>query len=142
MRRSLVFALLAGLALITAGPATAGSGSWRRSRRPLGPWPRASGHHRPPDRLAAGGHRRQRHTFYVGSIPTGAVWRGDARTGQGEPSSAGAGPRGDGLEFDHGRLFVAGGGTGQAYVYDAQDRAPLAAYQLTPPRRPFINDVA
>ena len=48
--------------------------------------------------------------FYVGSIPTGAVYRGSLRTGAGsdlvEPQ---AGRAAIGLKVDRGRLFVAGG---------------------------------
>src|SRR5919109_4785863 len=56
-------------------------------------------------------------TFYVGSIPTGAVYRGNLRTGQGavlvqEMSGRSA----IGVAIDNrNRLFVAGGTTGNAY---------------------------
>jgi sugar lactone lactonase YvrE len=82
-------------------------------------------------------------SFYVGSIPTGAVYRGDVRSGQGsvlvqpQPGRAAIG-----IEVDRrGRLFVAGGPTGQAYVYDAHTGAPLASYQLTDTADTFVNDV-
>ncbi len=59
-------------------------------------------------------------TFYVGSIPTGAVYRGNLRTGAGRVLVPGAAGRAAiGIEFDRGRLFVAGGQTGKAFVYDA-----------------------
>ncbi len=45
-----------------------------------------------------------------------------------------------GLKEDDGRLFVAGGPTGQAYVYDARSGADLATYRLTT-EATFINDV-
>src|SRR4029079_14477976 len=57
-------------------------------------------------------------TFYVGSIPTGAVFRGDLRTGEGDVLvPAQAGRSAIGLKYDArtGLLFVAGGGTGNAY---------------------------
>ena len=83
-------------------------------------------------------------TFYVGSIFSGAIFRGDAPTGTGDlvvpahPERSAAGlkydPRGD-------RLFVAGGYAGGAYVYDATSGATLAAYQLTVPGPELINDV-
>ena len=65
---------------------------------------------RAAERLAARGHRdRAGNTFYVGSIPTGAVYRGDLRTGQGAPLVPGAtGRAAIGVEHDRGRLFVAG----------------------------------
>jgi sugar lactone lactonase YvrE len=82
-------------------------------------------------------------TFFVGSIPTGAVYRGDFRTGQGAilvPPTDGE-RSAIGLKADpRGRLFVAGGGTGQAYVYDARTGDPMQAYQLTTDPA-FINDV-
>jgi len=82
-------------------------------------------------------------TFYVGSIPTGAVYRGDLRTGV-VPSTplvpGGAGKAAIGVEVNRGRLFVAGGPTGKAFVYSARTGAELATYQLTTSAT-FINDV-
>lgn len=83
-------------------------------------------------------------TFYVGSIASGAIWRGDARTGTGTLLvAAQPGREAVGLKYDQrrDRLFVAGGFTGQAYVYDASTGATLAAYQLTEPGTELINDV-
>src|SRR5215207_10886329 len=51
------------------------------------------------------------HTFYVGSLATGAIWRGDARTGTGALLvSAPAGREAVGLKYDPrtDRLVVAG----------------------------------
>lgn len=82
-------------------------------------------------------------TFYVGSIPTGAVYRGDLRTGEGEVLvPAQTGRAAIGLKFDErsGLLFVAGGSTGFAYVYDGDTGANVAAIQLTT-LPSFINDV-
>jgi len=80
-------------------------------------------------------------TFYVGSIPTGAVYSGDVRTGQGSVLvQGGQGRAATGLKVDHGRLFVSGASTGKAFVYDAQTGAELASYQLTT-KPSFINDV-
>jgi sugar lactone lactonase YvrE len=83
-------------------------------------------------------------TFYVGSIPTGAVFSGDVRTGSGsvlvQPV---AGRSSIGVEFDrrNDRLFVAGGGTGKGFVYDADDGSLIKEYQLTTLTPRFINDV-
>jgi sugar lactone lactonase YvrE len=83
------------------------------------------------------------HTFYVGSIPTGAVYRGDLRTGQGavlvpaQPGRAAIGIDVDGRK----RIFVAGGPTGVAWVYDARTGATLASYQLAMGAPTFVNDV-
>jgi sugar lactone lactonase YvrE len=82
-------------------------------------------------------------TFYVGSIPTGAIYRADARTGAGDLLvQPHVDRQASGLEFDarKDRLFVAGGMTGQAYVYDATTGATLGVYQLTAPGS-LVNDV-
>jgi hypothetical protein len=79
-------------------------------------------------------------TFYVGSIPTGAVYRGNLRTGLGSilvPAQSGRAAIG--VEADNrNRLFVAGGPTGKAFVYSARTGADIASYDLAPG---FINDV-
>jgi sugar lactone lactonase YvrE len=83
-------------------------------------------------------------TFYVGSIPTGAVFRGDVRTGTGSVLVQGASGRAaTGLKFDRGRLFVSGGSTGKAFVYDAHTGSLIHEYQLaTGGGATFVNDVA
>jgi sugar lactone lactonase YvrE len=83
-------------------------------------------------------------TFYVGSIPTGAIFQGDLRTGEGDiivPPQEGR--RAIGLDFDERSkaLFVAGGDRGQAYVYDTSSGETLAVYTFTAPENTFINDV-
>ena len=82
-------------------------------------------------------------SFFVGSIPTGAVYRGDLRTGTGDVLvQPQAGRAAIGLKVSRdGRLFVAGGPTGKAFVYDARTGAPLAEHALAG-GTPFINDVA
>ena len=82
------------------------------------------------------------HTFYVGSIPTGAVYRGDLRTGEGRilvPAQPGRAAIG--VDFADKRIFVAGGPTGRAWVYDARTGATLASYQLAAGTPTFVNDV-
>ena len=75
-------------------------------------------------------------TFYVGSVATGAVYRGDLRTGQGAILvPAAAGRSATGIEYDHKRLFVAGASTGGAYIYDARTGALLKTYQFATARR-------
>ncbi len=81
-------------------------------------------------------------TFYVGSVASGAIYRGNLRTGAGDilvPAEAGRSATG--IELDRRkRLFVAGGATGNAYVYDARTGALLRTYTLaTAPT--FVNDV-
>jgi sugar lactone lactonase YvrE len=86
-------------------------------------------------------------TFYVGSIPTGAIYRGSLKTGEGSVFIPGAtGRAAIGVELDHGRLFVAGGPTGKGFVYNADTGALLVEAQLaanpTDPNNPtFVNDV-
>jgi sugar lactone lactonase YvrE len=80
-------------------------------------------------------------TFYVGSIPTGAVYRGNLRTGAGAVLVQGrSGRAAIGVGVDNRRrLFVAGGPTGKAFVYSARTGADIAEFTLEPG---FINDVA
>ena len=81
--------------------------------------------------------------IYVGSIPSGAVYRADINTGAGSvlvPSQAGRAAIG--LKLDgRGRIFVAGGSTGKAFVYDAATGQDLASYTLTQANPTFVNDV-
>jgi len=82
-------------------------------------------------------------TFYVGSIPTGAVYRGDLRTGEGEVLvPAQVGHQAIGLKFHKltGLLFVAGGPTGSAFIYNGETGENVAEIQLTT-LPSFINDV-
>ncbi|MCI0635902.1 MAG: superoxide dismutase [Actinobacteria bacterium] len=80
--------------------------------------------------------------FYVGSIPTGRVYRGSLRTGQGaELVTPPAGPAAIGMKVDRGRLFVAGGPTGDAFVYNAKTGATIASYELPTSGATFVNDV-
>ena len=93
-----------------------------------------------PEGIAVG----KGHTFFVGSIPTGAVYRGDLRTGAGAVLvSEQSGRVAIGLSVDRlDRIFVAGGPTGQGYVYDAGTGVSLASYQLAAGSDPtFVNDV-
>jgi len=79
-------------------------------------------------------------TFYVGSIPTGDVYRGSLRTGKGALLPAVSGDAAIGMKVDRGRLFVAGGPTGKAYVYNAKTGALVASYALSAGGS-FVNDV-
>jgi sugar lactone lactonase YvrE len=92
-----------------------------------------------PEGIAAG----TGNTLYVGSIPTGAVARVDARTGRTRVLVAGRrGRAATGLKVANGRLFVAGAGTGRAWVYSARTGRQIAAYRLAPSAADtFVNDV-
>lgn len=93
-----------------------------------------------PEGIAAGAGS----TFYVGSLTTGDVYRGDLRTGSGSvfvdaPDGAAA----LGLKVDTSRhlLVVAGGFTGAVYVYDSRSGAGIATVQVTPPGSGLLNDL-
>jgi hypothetical protein len=94
-----------------------------------------------PEGIAAGKGK----SIYVGSIPTGQVLEIDTKTGaRSEAVPARADHAAIGLKYDQhaDRLFVSGGPTGKAFVYDASSGAELASFQLTAAGQPtFINDV-
>lgn len=94
-----------------------------------------------PEGVASG----QGRSIYVGSIPTGQVLEIDTKTGDSsEAVPVREGHAAIGLKYDKraDRLFVSGGSTGKAFVYDASSGAELAAFQLTAAGEPtFINDV-
>ena len=130
VRRMLVLLVVAAIAAL---PATAGAATFPDLIRLPDGWQ--------PEGIAAG----RGTSLYVGSIPTGAVWKGDARTGQGDvlvPGQPGV-RSAIGIKVDRrNRLFVAGGATGKAFVYNARTGADLASYQLaTPGAATFVNDV-
>ena len=80
-------------------------------------------------------------TFFVGSLANGAVYGGSLRTGEGATVVPGqAGRVAVGVDVDRGRLFVAGGPTGDGYVYDAETGAEVAVYDFAGPPT-FVNDV-
>ncbi|GAB2692252.1 NHL repeat-containing protein [Thalassiella azotivora] len=81
-------------------------------------------------------------TFYVGSLADGAIYRGDLRTGRGSvlvPGSPGA--VSVGIEYDRrtGRLWVAGGPTGQVRAHDARTGELLGSW--APGGTGFLNDL-
>lgn len=82
-------------------------------------------------------------TFFAGSVATGAIYRGDLRTGEGAilvPGQAGTASTGMKLDRRTNDLFVAGAATGMARVFNASTGDLLASYQLAP-AGDFINDV-
>jgi sugar lactone lactonase YvrE len=90
-------------------------------------------------------------TFYAGELFTGDIFRGNLRRGTARLFiDAPAGRQATGMKVDraHHLLFVAGGFTGQGYVYDTRTGATVATYQFaapaaaTPPFSTVINDVA
>ena len=90
-------------------------------------------------------------TFYAGDLFAGDIFRGNIRRGTAElfiDAPAGRMAVGMAADLPHDLLFVAGGFTGQGYVYDLRTDATVATYQFavpsptaTPPTT-VINDVA
>jgi hypothetical protein len=80
-------------------------------------------------------------TFYVGSLSTGKIYKGDYRTGEGEILVDSSGRLAFGLSYDarNDYLFVAGGITGALYVYNGTTGALVAEYNITGAM--LINDV-
>jgi sugar lactone lactonase YvrE len=129
MRKAMLFAAsMAAIATVLATPLGAASRFPEKIALPNG---------FRPEGIAIG----KRATFYVGSIPTGAIYRGDLRTGQGSIFIPGAAGRAAiGLELDRGRLFVAGGPTGSGFVYSVRTGSLLASQRFTTGAS-FVNDV-
>ena len=84
-------------------------------------------------------------TFYAGDLFKGDIFRGDLHKGSASLFiDAPDGRMALGIKVDNsdGLLFVAGGPTGQAYVYDLRTGMDVAVLQLADPATsPFINDV-
>jgi hypothetical protein len=83
-------------------------------------------------------------TFYAGDFSRGDIFRGDVRRRTAELFiDVPDGRQALGMIVDprHQLLVVAGGATGQAYVYDLDRRATAAVYQLAPPDSSIVNDV-
>src|SRR5262249_30758846 len=81
--------------------------------------------------------------FYAGSVASGAIYRGNLRTGTGSILVPGGANRpATGIELDsHNRLIVAGAGSGNGYVYDATTGALVRTYNFAAAPT-FVNDVA
>ena len=84
-------------------------------------------------------------TFYAGDLFAGDIFRGDVQKGTAQlfiDAPSGRMAVGMAADVDHDLLFVAGGFTGQAYVYDTITGATVATYQLGAAGTSLINDVA
>ncbi|MCU1408710.1 MAG: superoxide dismutase [Microbacteriaceae bacterium] len=82
-----------------------------------------------------------RGTAYVGSLADGDVYVFDVRTGEEITTLEGPGTPSVGLKIDNrGRLFIAGGPTGEARVVDAATGDLIQDYTLTDAPS-FVNDV-
>lgn len=126
----------AALCLAVVGVAVAGSPAVASSRPEVVALPGVSS----AEGIAAGVGT----TFYAGDLFAGDIVRGDVAAGTAEPFiDAPAGRQAAGMVVDvrHGLLVVAGGFTGQAYLYDTRTGATVATYQLGAPGSSLINDV-
>jgi sugar lactone lactonase YvrE len=84
-------------------------------------------------------------TFYAGDLFAGDIFRGNLQRGTAElfiDAPAGRMAVGMAADVAHELLFVAGGFTGQAYVYDTRTGATVASYQFAAPGTSLVNDVA
>jgi sugar lactone lactonase YvrE len=84
-------------------------------------------------------------TFYAGDLFAGDIFRGDIQQGAAElfiNAPAGRMAVGMAADVEHDLLFVAGGFTGQGYVYDTLTGATVATYQFGVADTSLINDVA
>jgi sugar lactone lactonase YvrE len=84
-------------------------------------------------------------TFYAGDLFAGDIFRGNVQRGTAElfiDAPAGRMAVGMAVDVAHDLLFVAGGFTGQAYIYDTRTGATVATYQFGAPPATLVNDVA
>ena len=135
IRRAAV-ALLAAVAVLVPAPLSTAAGTDPGHGRSVITLPGATG----AEGIAAG----EGSTFFAGDRLNGNIYRGDIRDGTARKFiTAPAGRVAIGMKVDrrHDLLFVAGGSTGQAYLYDLKSRKTEAMYQLAAPGTSFINDV-
>lgn len=134
VRRAVVALLAAAAVLLPAPLATASRQESGHSGTVIA-LPGAAG----AEGIAAG----EGSTFYAGDRINGNIYRGDLRNGTASkfitapPGRAAAGMK---VDLRRDLLFVAGGGTGQAYIYDLESKKTKATYQLAAPGTSFIND--
>src|ERR671911_1551881 len=84
-------------------------------------------------------------TFYAGDLFAGDIFRGNLQRGTAElfiDAPEGRMAVGMAVDVAHDLLFVAGGFTGQAYIYDTRTGATVATYQFGAPPATLVNDVA
>src|SRR5829696_1105131 len=84
-------------------------------------------------------------TFYAGDLRQGDIFQGDLQRGTAELFiNAPQGRMAMGMAADvvHNLLFVAGGFTGQGYIYDIRSGITVASYQFGDPDTSLVNDVA
>ena len=134
--RRLAVGVLALAAFLVPAPLATASGTDREDRSPVISLPGATG----AEGIAAG----EGSTFFAGDLGNGNIFRGDIDEGEAElfiTAPEGRAAVGMKVDRDNDLLFVAGGGTGQAYVYDLETRKTVKVYELAPAGASFINDV-
>jgi sugar lactone lactonase YvrE len=134
--RRLAVGVLALAAFLVPAPLAAADRADRNDRTPVIRLPGATG----AEGIAAG----EGSTFFAGDLPNGNIFRGDIDAGTAKlfiTAPAGRAAVGMKVDRDNGLLFVAGGATGQAYVYDLGTRKTVKVYDLAPAGASFINDV-
>ncbi|MGO4192833.1 SMP-30/gluconolactonase/LRE family protein [Arthrobacter sp. YAF17] len=134
--RRLAVGILALAAFLVPAPLASASGADRDGRSPVLHLPGATG----AEGIAAG----EGSTFFAGDRLNGNIFRGDIDTGKAKlfiKAPEGRAALGMKVDRDNDLLFVAGGATGQAYVYDLDTKETVAVYELAPAGASFINDV-
>ena len=134
--RRLAVGIIALAAFLVPAPLATASGADRDSRSPVIDLPGATG----AEGIAAG----EGSTFFAGDRLNGNIFRGDIDTGKAKlfiEAPEGRAALGMKVDPDNELLFVAGGATGQAYVYDLDTQETVAVYELAPAGASFINDV-
>jgi sugar lactone lactonase YvrE len=129
--KSILIAAVAALCAAVAVPATAHKGGKHKGHKPdVIALPAGF----QPEGITTG----KRHTFFVGSRATGAIFKGSLRSGQGDELVAGGGKQATGLKVDRfGRLFVSGAGSDAIRVYDSRTGQEIRSYTVD---AGFIND--
>ncbi len=136
IRRAAV-GILALAAFLVPAPLATAAGTDREDRSPVIRLPGATG----AEGIAAG----DGDTFFAGDLLNGNIFRGDIEKGTAKlfiTAPEGRAAVGMKVDRDNDLLFVAGGATGQAYVYDLETRKTVKVYDLAPAGASFINDVA
>ena len=135
IRRAAV-GILALAAFLVPAPLATAAGTDRDGRSTVIRLPGATG----AEGIAAG----DGDTFFAGDLLNGNIFRGDINKGTARlfiTAPEGRAAVGMKVDRDNDLLFVAGGATGQAYVYDLETKKTVKVYELAPAGASFINDV-